>query len=295
MMAHFENSDFTSMKSSRRKDERREALHHHRRVWYWGRIVSVFLLLCLAGFSVSRMFFGKRLPLMAQLDKVEREVKTGLIELTRTPSGKARGALDEHLDSLDDQVERVRVLGGGVDEDTLTKEERYRFKRTVGELERLCTTSAAWKDAMEDVSEDRAGEQWERVVLEVLHERTRWPLMGVVHQQSAHSAKRILQDLQRGALAGIAWPIMSCRRVFAAGDPKYDVLRRIFFPYSSCGATHPGFFSGFGLAAVLGGYLLCWLGAHFRYAVLGYLGLLYFVYLLIFLVLVLLSALGLIH
>jgi hypothetical protein len=280
------------MKSKKTEYTDYELRHPCRRVGYRVRFAFLILILLVVGLLLLTIWWpSQSLPLMSYLDEVEEEVKTGLIKLTRTSCEKAPRRLHSYLALLDSQMGSLKARYDATSKTLITKNERERFIQTAMELGRLRQKTRAWLEIM---SSEREYEVWEEIVLEVLHERTRWPIAGVVHPPSQFSMQTIWLDFRQGVFAGIAWPIQATSRTIGTKPRQYGVLRRIFFPYSRYSAMRAGLIAGFGLAALATGYALCWLGGHLQYNILGYLGLLYFLYLLIFAVCLLVAGLGLI-
>lgn len=123
---------------------------------------------------------------------------------------------------------------------------------------------------------------------EMLAEQEKWP------EPPPPPLKIVLSDgigkFSDGAVVGISWPWESGRRAFFAWTvenartaPASWKLRYAFFPWR-LGNFSFAWILGFGALAAATGYFLCWFGMKSNSAFLSFFGLVYFLYMVVFVV-----------
>lgn len=129
-------------------------------------------------------------------------------------------------------------------------------------------------------------ERWEAVTEEIGAERRRWPAAKETHAVTVPPGLSTLFD---GVRDGAAWPYDMVRRaigVLGISRTGADLappvfLRYVVFPYRA-GDIKLAWLFGFGAAALLMGYALCWVGMRWRSTALSLTGVAYLFYAVVF-------------
>lgn len=213
------------------------------------------------------------------LDKVESETGRQVIELCGMSASSGLNAISRlHL-------EVGAWLGKFEDRGDFTKRD-HEIDR-VQNLQRLNRVLESWEVKLASVPPAEREVCWEGLKSAVVEEAKRWA--GSPIFDKSWNGRNHVDAMLGGIQIGSIWPVGIVKRTFFCARGMRgtstlsfsNVLRYVFYPY------HRWSFSvmhviGFGLATLLVGYGLCWLGSRFNIASLSYLGILYFVHMAVF-------------
>jgi hypothetical protein len=246
--------------------------------------LRVALVLVLVGLSVLGAALALSFEsgsLFAQLDALEVDVQSALSRLASTQPRNAGGGLRRLRRVLGRRQRRLARAAGGP-EAAEWEAAHSRKALTEAELERLMGKVDGWESRLQNTTVSQREAIWINTLVEVLHERTRWPLGGVLRPPSRYPMPRILwTEFRQGVQIGAMWPVFGLERGLRGRPAHFGVLRRLLFPYTSH-SLRLSHLLGVGFASVVVGYGLCWIGKRFNRAWASYAGLLYLVYTIIF-------------
>ena len=149
-----------------------------------------------------------------------------------------------------------------------------------------------WRRILAPQDGDAVSLSWEdrlRIVrTELLVQQELWP------PPPAPPLQIVLSDgfrkMSDGVVVGLSWPWIAGSRSFEiwtdanARTAKFSEKMRVaFFPWRLGALSFP-WILGFGALAAAAGYFLCWLGMKANSAILSFMGLLYFLYMVVFVV-----------
>lgn len=241
-----------------------------RRFALWAALVALTMLV-IVGIVFS---IRARRSLHGQVERMELAVSRGLAAILSTPSA---GDLAVPIDALDSTATRWR--------------DRLRNWKSIPriEAEKILTlqtlqdkTIPGWRAEL--ASEDSARLRREIVLRDVLREQSSWPPPPpppIVWEFSTG-----VKEFSSGALEGAIWPwLVGSRAAQLWNSPsrvRFPVgARFILFPHRSAGLSFGAIF-GFAVFVVASGYFLCHAGMKTNAALFSVLGLLYFLYAIIY-------------
>lgn len=249
-----------------------------RRVWH---IVVVAHVVAIVAAITGCLFMIRSHGVQADVAKMRDEVGE---TLTMMSLGGASEAVSRHLPSL---------IGTTARWDRKFKEKREAFRKLDVEIDqvqamhRLGASAERWRKDLEGISPMQRNELWQKSIkVQVEGEQKKWP--NITHKKGA---AEWLVDLWKefwfGMRHGLVWPCGIYARIaeLVRGGPAIDRLGigarlyYILFPYRLSNFTMLRI-AGIALATSGIGYLLCWIGLKSRFGGLSYVGLIYFLYLL---------------
>lgn len=204
--------------------------------------------------------------------------------LTMMSLGGAGEAVARHIPRLIDTTQRW-------ERKFIARSESFRgmdaLINQVQEMSRLGKTAVRWHKELEGISPMQRNELWQkRIKAQVEAEQKKWP--DRIHKRGATEwMVELWKEFWFGMKHGLVWPAGIYERTvqMAKGGGAIDrlefgdCLRYIFFPYrlSAFSMLRLG---GIALATSVLGYLMCFVGLKSRFGWFSYIGLIYFVYLL---------------
>lgn len=226
-----------------------------------------------------------RSSLRGQVERMELDVSRGLEFLLR--SGEDVSA---PIDALDATATRWRErLKSWKDVPFVEAEKMLSLQRFQDR------TIPQWRAELASANSPKV--QRENILRDVLREQSAWPPPPpppIVWEFSNG-----VKDFANGALEGVVWPWLVGSRVAqvlrGSGCVAFGPAARFaLFPHKAIGVTFGGIL-GFGVFAVVVGYVLCYAGMRANAALLSLLGLLYFLYAVVYALFIALLLLGLLE
>jgi hypothetical protein len=121
------------------------------------------------------------------------------------------------------------------------------------------------------------------IKIAVLNERLNWSAAPVsLTKVPRFRPREVWQASYGGALSACRWPWQIVKAILGLGSTKFGILRRIFYPFSSLGTLPFVRLIGYAFSGTFFGFCFCWIGAKWNSAALGYIGLGYFVNMLVY-------------
>jgi BMFP domain-containing protein YqiC len=235
----------------------------------------------LAALVVAGLLSYERPTLSVEMDRLEGQVKTSLAHLTHVPTRDATGELRGFRRMLQKRTGRLQRCMQHVDARSLTDVDRDRLDRARDELARLKGRVQEWEARLRETPKTRREEVWIKTMVEVLGERNRWPIAGVVRAPTSLWKRHLWSDLEEGVGIGVLWPVRAVVHAVGKRPAGYGRVRYMLFPYGRT-ALRSLHVVGFGLISIGLGYGLCWIGMRLNNAQLSYMGLIYFIYVIVF-------------
>lgn len=249
-------------------------MHRARILWAFPGLVGLVVL------AAATLLLTDWTSLEEALLHTEHEVKVALVRGTRAPASDAvaelaalRRLTRREASRLQRRVDSARP--------EVTPETLQRAAVVQDELERLHGKAAEWEERMRGVPDMVRGELWVEVVVGLFDERTRWPLGGVITRTvDRPRVRHRVREVGDGVVFGAFWPVFATYR--AARPSPFGFVRKMFYPYGPAVVFHLPYLLAFALAGIGVGYGLCGIGVRFRWGWASYLGLLYFLYVVLF-------------
>jgi len=215
-------------------------------------------------------------------DDLQNEIKTSLVRVSRSRVQEAKSelsALHRHLRSRHADLDRhFRTHQSR----SHSSEEQSRLRQVFEELGLLQKRVDGWRRKLEEAPLSEKKTVWVGIVVDIVRERKRWPLVGAIHVPRMFGATRHWWAFRHGFSLGALWPLHSVRGARQPHPAGYGIVRRTLFPYGRNAGFRTAHIAGMALSAGLLGYCLVWLGAHRNSAWASYSGLLYFAYMIVF-------------
>lgn len=241
-----------------------------RRFALWAALVALTVLVVVGiAFSVRA-----RRSLRGQIERMELDVSRGLAAILSTP---ADSDLAVPIDAIDATATRWRGRLAEWKPVPRAAAEKILTLQTLQDK-----TIPGWRTEL--ASEDSARLRREIVLHDVLREQSSWPPPPPppIIWEFSNGVK----DFTNGALEGAIWPwLVGSRAAQIHNSPsrvQFTVgARFVLFPHRSAGLSFGAIF-GFAVIVVVCGYFLCHVGMKTNAAVFSALGLLYFLYAIIY-------------
>lgn len=219
------------------------------------------------------------------IDLLENQVKVALINASRSTVEEADGALARLQRHLSRQRARAaRCIQTDASEAHLEAEYYDRLSLVLNETDALRERVDAWRCQLRETPVGKAREDaWTDIIVGILKERGRWPLAyNTTNPPPQFRPFRILREFRQGIEIGALWPLHTVQRMIQQCPASYGFFRRMIFPYGGNAGFRWTHIVGIGFASVVMGYGLCWLGMRHNRAFASYLGLFYFIHMIVF-------------
>ena len=256
----------------------RLAAERRRRVW---RIVIVANAVALAAAIAGCLFMVRTQGVHADIAKMRDEVGETLTMMTMNGASET---VARYLPRLIDTTDRWKRKFAAKSESFRGLDKEI---DQVQAMQRLGQTAERWRVELEGVSAMHRNELWQKSIkAQVEGEQKKWP--SLTHRKGVSEwAVDLLMECWYGVKHGLCWPYGIYERTVevAKGGRAIDKLnvgdrlRYILFPYRLPVFTMLRLL-GIALATSGVGYLMCVIGLKSRFGWLSYVGLVYFLYLL---------------
>jgi len=215
-------------------------------------------------------------------DRIERESAVTLSHLGRATAKRAIGELRDARRHLQGQHRWMLRCIGRMPPAMLNTDDQVLLAKSGKALKALIGRVEHWQSRLEQEDRSQRGQLWETLVVEVLIERTRMSGERRMVSPRRFRPRDTWRYFEQGVNIATLWPWRVVQGISNRGGSDYGLFRRITFPYGSRSGLNIIHVAGFGVASLLLGYGLCWLGTRHGWALIGYLGLGYFVYMIVF-------------
>jgi hypothetical protein len=243
------------------------------------RWVSVGLGLCgMVALALAAVIAYQPPSMTETLHAMEEDIAAMLHGLTHVPLRKT----DRALGRVQRRVRRWNARFGRrlphMETRFLSNAEIESIERARDGLKRLESSIPEWRRRVSSESAAARDEVWMETRVDILRESTRWKQLARGKPPQSNAWRMLYQGIRIGG----AWPVLAVRGAIMRHPANFGFVRRMFFPYSRRTNFHPLHLLGFGLASIGLGYGWCWLGMRFNNSSLSYLGLIYFLYMIVF-------------
>lgn len=242
-------------------------------------LASVILGLCaMVALGLAAVIAHESPSMSEKLDAMEEDIAVRLHGLTYIPLPKADRALGQVERRVRRWNARLWRRLPHIETRFLSNAEIERIERMRDGLKRLEASIPEWRRRVSPDSVAPLEEIWMETRVDILRESARWKQLARGKPPKSNAWRM----LHQGITIGGTWPVLAVRGATTRQPANLGLLRRMFFPYFGRTNFHPLHLLGFGLASIGLGYCWCWLGMRFNKSLLSYLGLIYFLYVIVF-------------
>ncbi len=261
-----------------KKDDRRAriAVRIFQRVILWIVVFGVMTLLAAGLLSYERP------TVIDELNTLEAEVGAMLAQLADSSPRHAPSLVAQVNRRLARMHERLMKRTLQADTRLLTNQEVDQIERILDDMGRLRLRMREWEQRLDKATDATLDEVWVAIVIDVLRERAIWPFAAMPSMRSRIEALDHWRTFRQGLVLGGAWPVRVIRNAVAGPTNRYGRVRRMFFPFGTHSPLRVLHVLGFGLAAIGVGYACCWIGLWRNNASMSFIGLIYFLYVIVF-------------
>ena len=271
---------FDAAEADRRNRQVADQLAHKRVRLFWRSAIAVSTFALLVS-VVGCLFMMRSQGVREEVAEMRQDVGASLTQMQSRDPGEVFArcipALEERLLHWKERFANTSRFRG-MDEEINSVQAMYRLEASV----------QRWHAELEGVSAMQRHDTWTRLVHpQVEAEAKNWPNV-IREKRSWEWGVDFGKEFGYGISHGMTWPYGVWTRLVEVvkmngnkGAELFDYIRYVIFPYKL------SVFTFIRLAGIIGsvlglGFLFCWLGTKFNYlSALSYLGLLYFVYLLV--------------